>query len=620
MTRTMLYIMFLAVLLAKAGGTVSAQSVSGDICPYHFSSSDKSIFEKGIEAYEAHHYTEAATLIRKVSAKNTKAADPYFYLGMMAVNKGDNPGAIRRYFTKLIECCPDYPNALAHYYRGVIYYTDELFEDCVAEMNRYFDIANRESIPEYLAVYEDASNYLYWAGFLNEAYQNPVPFNPLVVRGVSGKTDEILPYFSLDGKYVFYMRHVVLSQERTVYAKSEVKKAPRLCVSERKDTSYTSGVVLPFPFNQGDSEGGVSITADGRTLYYSMARNGGSFDIYYTMKKGGEWSELQSAGRNVNDLKSWDSQPSISPDGRFLYFASNRPGGMGGSDIWCCHRLANGDWSRAENMGPSVNTSGNEKSPFICADGHTLFFASDGWQGFGGYDMYRIDLSDHYRQRPMNLGHPINTEKDEQLFGVVADGKKCYFAGKNGDWSSVGGVDIFEFDLYPDARPEPMKWVSVQCPKAITTRLVRFGTDYNEYWMPEGCGAVMLSCVENNIIIGLAEGCMPDVLMVERLRVSRVENISLDPQPIKLHAVCQIRVPIFDARSQLSEQGKQVLDAYVSFMLLQNPRMHIRLECPVATQAKAMYDYLIGKQVRAERISWQVNTSSSSPQIVITQL
>lgn len=620
MKRSLLYNMFLTVLLTMVSSTVSAQSVLNEVCPYHYSAADKLNLEKGIEAFDAHRYTEATTLIRKVSAKNPKAADPYFYLGMMAVKKNENPGAIRRYFTKLIDCCPDYPNALAHFYRGVIYYTDDQFEDCVAEMNRYFAIANKESVQEYLAVYEEASNYLYWAGFLNEAYQSPVPFNPLVVRGVSGKTDEILPYFTLDGKEVYYMRQVITTKERTVYAKADEKKEPRLCMSRRKDTAFTSGDALPFPFNQGDPEGGVSITADGNTLYLSSSKNGGSFDIYFTTKHDNQWGELQSAGRNVNDAKAWDSQPSISPDGRFLFFASNRAGGMGGSDIWYCYRLDNGDWSRAENMGPSINTSGNEKSPFICSDGHTLFFASDGWQGFGGYDMYRIDLSDHYRQRPLNLGHPINTEGDEQLFGVSANGKSCYFAGKNNEWKGMGGYDVFAFDLYPDARPESMRYVPVICPRSATVRLVRAGSDYNEYWIAEGKGgAMMLSCEENNIIIGMADGCIPHVLMVEKQRVSRLENIMLDLQPIKINAVCAIHAPLFNTQGHLSEQGKQVIDAYISFMLLKNPRMHIRIEAPVGSQAKEICDYMIEKQIRSERISSKVNTGCSGPQFVITQ-
>lgn len=615
--------LFLLLLLCLTMVSVAqTQNDGGTACPYQFSGNDKQNFEKGVAAYQGHHFGEAKSLLRKVSSKHPKAADPYFYLGMIAVKEDDNPGAIRRYFTKLIDVCPDYANALAHFYRGIIYYTDERFEDCIAEMNRYFEIANRESVPEYLALYDEASSYLYWSNFLAEAYQNPVPFNPVVVGGASSRRDEILPYITLDGQQIYYLRQVAQAQGYTIYAKTDEELVPRLCVSRWKDTSFTNGEELGYPFNQGAPEGGVTLTADSRYLYYSSARQGGSFDLYFSEKKEGQWGDLQSAGINVNDKKAWDSQPSITPDGQFLYFASNRKGGQGGTDIWYCYRLPNGDWSRPENMGPSVNTAGNEKCPFICADGHTLFFSSDGWQGFGSYDVFRIDISDPYRKRPTNIGHPINTENEDSFFGITANGKQAYYAARGGNLPSVGGFDIYQFDLYPDARPEPMRYVPIQTIAGARIIALRPTSQPAIYLIDEsGHGAMMLSCSENQTVMAVADGCVPEVMRINRSEVPRISTLQLTPQIAKQNQRYPIKAFLFDSRHRLTSEGKQVVDAYVTHLLQKQPRMHIRIECPIAAQAKAIYDYLtVDQKMRPERIEQQANSGLIQPQIIITQL
>ena len=158
----------------------------GDDCHYKFSGSDKSDFEKGVEAYNNKRYQQCITLMRKVSAKHRTAADPYFYMGVAGVKGGERPAAIRNNFTKLFKYCPDYPNALAYFYMGVVHYTYKEYDKAVEHLNRYFDITNQQPNQAYDAVYEEASTYLYWSEFLNEALQNQVPFFPGDVLSAPG--------------------------------------------------------------------------------------------------------------------------------------------------------------------------------------------------------------------------------------------------------------------------------------------------------------------------------------------------------------------------------------------------------------------------------------------------
>lgn len=602
-------------------------------CGVALKNSDKTKYNAAISAYESGHYVESAEQLRKLSAKNPKCADIYFYLGMTAVNRDFNAAGIRRYFGKLLTLCPDYPNALAHYYHGIINYSDEHYEEAVMDFNRFFEMANVAREVAYDAVYAEASNYLHWSEFLAEANRNKVPFVPQVVKGVSSPSDELLPYLTVDGRYMYYLRTISLNTEKTFYAKEFDTRVPRLFVSNRQDSLFSMGSELLPPFNQHDSEGGITMTADNRTLYYSvMTRGKGGYnncDIYYTTLHDGSWTAIQNAGPLVNGETSWESQPTITPDGQYLYFASNRSGGMGGIDIWRCHRLPDGGWSRAENLGPSVNTAGNEKCPFIHADGKTLYFASNGWQGFGGYDMYFIDVCNIHSQRPTNMGLPINTADNDICFGVTADGLQGYFSGKSPEWKGIGGRDIFSFDLYPSARPEGMRvahgtmTTANGTPLTGAVRVIRYGAD-DAVYLPnasDGTFAVALSRHEDMVLVAHAEGYMPAVQWVPAGKVRRGAAVELDfvlkaADKGSKHALPTM---LYDAkRKQITDEGKKMLNAYVAY-LQEHPLLHIAVEAPAADMAKAVYDYMLSQRLRAERLSHRSGTDVRCLQLTVKQ-
>lgn len=614
------------ILLLSLTSSLWAQS---NPCAYVLKPSAQAKYDKALDAYEKKQFKEASELLRKLHAQNPKSADICFYLGMSAVAKGDNPGAIKRYFTKLLTLCPDYPNALAHFYMGVVLYSDDKFDEAVTELNRFFEIANQTSVKEYDAVYVEASNYLYWSQFLADAYRNLAPFAPRVMLGVSSRSNEYLPYMTPDEKEMYYVRMISKDKEYTFYEKQFDHHLPQLCISRWKDTSFSEGEVLQEPFNHYDNEGAMTMTADKKQCYYSVMipdRGYSNCDIYCSRFRNGWWTTSVSAGRTINGDRSWDSQPSITPDGQFLYFASNREGGIGGTDIWRCHRLPNGDWSRAENLGPSVNTDGNEKCPFIHADGHTLYFASDGWQGFGGYDMYFINVNDPYSQRPTNLGLPINTDQDDICFGVAADGVKAYYAGRSSVFPGVGGNDVFMFELYPAARPEPMSffkgslrnasgqplhgWVTVSRPSAEDAIYPVDSVD--------GSYSVMLSQQEVNVFMAQTPGYMPYIVTATTLQLRQRGNAAVSSvvlHPLQLNA----KYPLLISGAKLSDADRRILNAYAAFFL-QNPRLSLSVQAPNAIDAKVVADYLLSQKLRPERITFRGGTDVHSFQFVITQL
>lgn len=580
-----------------------------DGCGAPLKAADQSRFEQAVNEYNAGHYVVCHDLLRKLAAKNPKSADIQFYLGLCAVRNDTKPAAIRRHFTKLAVLCPDYPDARAHLYLGIIHYSDDQFDDAVTELNRFFEIANSHSNPAYDAVYAEASNYLHWSKFLADAHRNPVPFNPQKIPGVSSADREMMPYLTHDGHTMYYLREAAPDKGRSsFYAPALAKKTWMLYQSLRRDTVFSAGEVLPPPFNRYDGEGSVCLTADGRELYYSVmrmtARGYANVDIYWShLQSDGSWSDVASVGNTVNGENSWESQPSVTPDGQWLYFASNRKGGLGGTDIWRSHRNADGTWGRAENLGSAVNTPLNEKCPFIHADGKTLYFASNGWQGFGGYDMYFIRIGDTYLQCPTNLGLPLNSEKDDICMGVVADGRNAYYAQD----------DIYRFELYPAARPEAMRHIqacitddqghplqgriTVQRPDAddMVYRCDRNGTT-----------ALMLSLKNNNVVVAQCDGYVPQVITQNPASVRRATDstrLHLQLRPIKVGDHYPIGKPI---------------DAYVD-MLLAHPAMHISIEAPNAGDAQAVYDQFVGRRLRKERLSWRGGTDINTLRITITQ-
>jgi outer membrane protein OmpA-like peptidoglycan-associated protein len=171
----------------------------------------------------------------------------------------------------------------------------------------------------------------------------------------------------------------------------------------------------------------------------------------------GEWSEAENMGRNIN-TDAWESAPSLSPDKRDLYFSSTRAGGYGGCDIWVSHRTENGSWQKPVNLGPTINTSGDDGCPFIHADNLTLYFNSNGHAGYGLSDLFVTRKNGKGEwQAPTNLGYPINTIDDEGSLIVAADGKTAFYASDKGDFKN--GLDLYTFELREDIRAQKTFWV-----------------------------------------------------------------------------------------------------------------------------------------------------------------
>ncbi len=179
------------------------------------------------------------------------------------------------------------------------------------------------------------------------------------------------------------------------------------------------------------NEGTCTISADGRRLIFTSCtgRDGyGSCDLFESRRVGDAWTEPKNLGVGVNS-NEWESQPSLSADGRTLYFVSDRRGGYGRRDIWVSTLNDQGTWTRARNVGKPINTPYDEISPFIHVNNRVLYFASNGLTGFGGYDIFYAERdTGNVWSEPHNMGRPVNTHEDQFSLFITADGEKGYYS------------------------------------------------------------------------------------------------------------------------------------------------------------------------------------------------
>jgi hypothetical protein len=302
------------------------------------------------------------------------------------------------------------------------------------------------------------------------AIKNPVSFNPVSVgAGINTSDDEYWPSITVDGQTLMFTRQVLNGYNQFGMSNSQED----FYVSSHSDSGWTKAINAGEPLNTKSNEGAQTLSSNGNYMYFTACeRSGGlgSCDIYFAVYINGHWSIPYNLGSPVN-TRFWESTPSISSDGNFLIFSSNRPGGFGGKDLWFSIMSKKGKWSDPVNMGKNINTDSDEMSPFIHFDGRTLYFASDGRPGMGGFDIYLSRMNnDSSWSEPKNLGYPINTANDEMGLVIDATGQKAYFSSKR---DVRNGKDIFYFNLDESVRPNPVAYLKGKVSDNETGKLLK---------------------------------------------------------------------------------------------------------------------------------------------------
>jgi outer membrane protein OmpA-like peptidoglycan-associated protein/Tol biopolymer transport system component len=300
--------------------------------------------------------------------------------------------------------------------------------------------------PEFI---NKTKKYILDCNFAIPAVKTPTKYEPINMGFyINSANREYFPTLTADGETIIFTR--VVNENEDFY------------IAGKRNNEWQKAVPLSKNINTPNfNEGAQSISPDGKYLFFTGCNRPDGFgrcDIYVSRKEGKDWGRAVNLGTTINS-EYWESQPSISPDGSTLYFVSNRPGGIGSYDIWKSTLTDEGKWTAPVNLGTQVNTPYDENTPFIHADGKTLYFSSNGWPGFGNKDIFYTRLTENGQfSTPVNLGYPINTYNEEIGLTVSADGNEGLFSS-NMEGGGFGDLDIYHFTLPEKAKPLPVTYV-----------------------------------------------------------------------------------------------------------------------------------------------------------------
>jgi outer membrane protein OmpA-like peptidoglycan-associated protein/tetratricopeptide (TPR) repeat protein len=241
-------------------------------------------------------------------------------------------------------------------------------------------------------------------------------------------------------------------------------------VTHNTGSNWTKPEKISENINNKYNDAAASLSQDGRTLFLYYEEGAG--DIYTSTLVDGSWTKPEPLNRNINNPIYWETSASLSADGQKLYFTSNRPGGRGELDIYVSELDKNGQWGKAANLGPTVNTPFNEDSPFIHHDGKTLYFSSDGHPSMGSNDIFKSELVGGKWTKPENLGFPVNSIEYDGFFTLSEDKKIGYYSALRED--GFGDADIYRVKfLDPPPKPEPVAVVVASVEPTPDTTLLK---------------------------------------------------------------------------------------------------------------------------------------------------
>ncbi|GMQ27187.1 hypothetical protein Aoki45_38700 [Algoriphagus sp. oki45] len=374
----------------------------------------------------------------------------------------------------------------------------------------------------------------------------------------------------------------------------------------KDDGGWTPPQGISQTINSPYNEGTCSVTADGNILIYTSCDapdSQGSCDLYIAYRVNGAWQRPSNMGPKVNS-RSWDSQPSLSADGRLLFFSSNRKGGYGGNDIWYSVRQNDGSWSEAKNLGNTLNTPKDEISPFMFFNNEILFFSSDGHQGFGGMDIFLSRVKNGQFQSPENLGLPINDQLDQVALFITAQKDFAYYTElTKGESESEPDRSL----LYRFRFPEEIylgenltvtegKVFNAKTgePVDATLSLVSLTNDSTLYqFKSDGKTGDFMMLYPEKAVSGLyveKKGFLPKIYNVERDKLQNVKDLKVELTPVASGEEFVFENVFFDFdRYDLKPESISSLKRLYKF-LTENPNVNVLISGHTDNIGNATYN------------------------------
>ena len=617
-----------------------------DPCKQTMDKNSEKVFKKAREFHKSGKKEDAYELYEEILSDHPEYLEVNYYYALgyylplkdnQFYSKKNDKSDVKKAlaaFNRMFEVCPYY-RPYCNLYAAQIAYFNEYYPEAVKFAGVIVD--NPDLFPDAKDADKitEAQMILRKARFYDNILNHPVPFDPKPVPNISTKADEYLGTLSPDGQLFYFTRRKRVSDGNPFGGEMVLREF--FSRSEKKGGHFGEGDMLPAPFNNAEGEGSPTINLTNDLLIFTQRHtvklSGGNYpnyDLYYSEFDGYEWSEPKPLPGKINRSDTWESQPSLSSDGKLLFFASDRPGGYGGSDIWYATRKSDGTWNDPVNMGPTINTPRNERSPFLHTDSKTLYFSSNGHDGLGGQDIFYSKMDSKRRwSEPVNIGSPINTENDEVDFFVSLDGKTGYFSSNNygdKDWN------IYEFELYEEARPHTMVIVKgkVTVDEGDLENAVVEIRDTNANVISTGIvsaaqGKYAVAAEVNHdnpqpLIVNVKkEGYSFDTQIIKPEEITE-EIIEKDAEvkAVETGKVCDLRDIYYETNDySLTQESKMLLALFIEF-LKENPTVKVEIQGHTdnigrdddnlllsENRAKSVYDYVVTQGIPANRLRYK---------------
>lgn len=591
------------------------------------STKDRKAYELYTQSYDymfKKEYGNAAILLTKAIERDPNYIDAYMRLSSIYYRqkKLEKEKAM---YEKVIEIEPGYPFVYFNY--GALLMRDLNYEKAIIQFQTFqkFGVISEK-------FYKKADKNLRICIFRDSSIKNPVAFNPVNIGpGVNTDLNEYWPSLTADQETFYFTRML----DQNPQAKNSMFRFNEdIYVSKNKNNEWSQAIHLPGNINTSNmNEGAIAISPDGRYLLYTICSEDenvvyGACDIFLSVYKNGSWQKGTNLGPPINTIHK-ETQPSISFDGKTLYFSSTRPGGYGGLDIWKSVKKSDGSWGIPVNLGAHVNSKLNEEAPFIHPDDKTLYFSTKGGIGMGQGDIFMVrkDGKGNFSKRK-NLGYPINTEHSEFSLFVNSMGELAFFASRRD--TSQESLDIYSFEIPLHLRPEAVcylkgiifdKFSNARLDAVFSVIDIETGITIYQSTSDAKTGAYLTALpADKNYLINVSrKGYLfySDYLPIKGITSSAfIKDIPLNP--IKVGAKIVLNNIFFEFdKSTIEAESEVELKILISFMT-DYPNLKIEIGGHTDNKgadeynmnlsnerAKAVFSYLLNNGIDAGRLSFK---------------
>ncbi|MBJ10035.1 MAG: hypothetical protein CMP66_01050 [Flavobacteriales bacterium] len=400
---------------------------------------------KADEAFLVQNYYDAAALYKEayLKEKNRAKKSELTFLQAECWRMVATPQALKKaesMYKRAIKA--KYPHAEVYLRFAQVLQLQQKFDEAVEQYQKYQQLKPEDDRP---------AKGIESCAFAKEALDNPTRYNVDALDIANSRANDFAPSFG-NGDYdvLFFTSARDGGVGKGADGSTGQSYTDLWSVKRDKRGNWSKPVVFPEPMNTGAHEAATSLNKRGNEMYFTRCEESSkekpvpTCEIYFSKKKGKGWTAPVLLPLPYDSVTTF-GHPSISEDGKILYFASDMNGGYGGKDIWMVKKMKRDEWSEPINLGDQINTSGDELFPFIHADG-ALYFASNGHVGMGGMDIYKAEFDAEGTLLSIsNMKSPINSPLDD--FGIIFEGKRevGYFSSNR--TGGKGGDDIYQFNL-----------------------------------------------------------------------------------------------------------------------------------------------------------------------------